>query len=174
MTKLLSSKILHDGFFQLKQDLLEHSSGEIHPYTTLVLPVDAASVLAKDEAGRWILNREYRYPTGKHLLGAPGGRIDPNENPIDGARREFFEETGYWADHLEPLGVSYPFPGICNQRIHFFYAPRAIKKGSQKLDLLESIETELKTEEELRKEILSGGHVDGILCTALWYFQNSR
>jgi len=169
--KVHSSKFLHKEFFSLREDLLERSDGLKHSYTSLILPCDATVILAQDQEGRWILNREYRHPTGEILLGCPGGRLEPGENPITGGQREFFEETGYWSDDIQIIGTSYPFPGLCNQKIYFLLAKNAFKKGEQQLDPFEFIEVELKTHEELQEEIQKGHLIDSILCAALWYYQ---
>lgn len=167
--KVKSSKLLHSGFFSLRQDLLERADGLTHHYTSIILDNDAVVILAQTSDGLWILNREYRHPTGKTLLGPPGGRLEKGEDPLSGAQRELFEETGYWSDELILLGSCHPFPGICDQKLHYTLAKNAHKKGAQKLDPFEFIEVELKTDAELRAEIRSGANVDGNLCIALWY-----
>lgn len=167
--KIQSSCLLYKGLFDVRQDLLEKNDGGFHSYTSLILSIDATATIAQTEEGKWVVNREYRHPTGEYILGCPGGRLEEGEDPLFGAQRELFEETGYWSDEIVLTGCCYPFPGICNQKIYYFWAKNAVKKGPQKLDPFEYIEPELKTDEELRREILSGVHVDAILCTALWY-----
>jgi ADP-ribose pyrophosphatase len=167
--KVQSSELAYHGFFDIQKDVLERADGLTHAYTSLILSTDAAAVLAQDREGLWILNREYRHPTGQFLLGCPGGRLEVGEDPLVGGARELFEETGYWSDEIVLLGSSYPFPGLCNQVIYYLYAKNAFKKGEQHLDPFEFIQVELKTDEELREEIRKGVNIDGILCTALWY-----
>lgn len=167
--KVKSSQIVYKGYFDLRQDILEKHDGQTLAYTSLIIPTHAAAILAQDKSGRWILNREYRYPTGESLLGCPGGRLERGEDPIEGGRRELFEETGYWADEMILMGCNYPFPGVTDQKIYYLLAKNARLKGEQKLDPFEFIETELKTDTELREEIRRTHTVDGILCTALWY-----
>jgi ADP-ribose pyrophosphatase len=165
-----SSRILHKGFLELREDLLQRPDGLTHPYTTLLLGADAAVVLAQDTSGQWVLNREYRHPTRDYLIGCPGGRLEPGEDPLEGGKREFFEETGYLADDLALLGCCHPFPALCDQKIYFIHAKRAIKKGEQKLDKFEFIETVLMSDAQLREAIKNGLAVDGVLCTALLYY----
>jgi ADP-ribose pyrophosphatase len=167
--KVHSSKLVFEGFFNVRVDMLEDRSGGVHPYSSLILPTDAAAILAQDTEGRWILNREYRHPAGEFLLGCPGGRLEPGEDPVLGGQRELFEETGYWSDEIEVIGCSHPFPGICNQKLYYLFAKNSVKKGEQRLDPFERIEVELKTDEELKKAIRSSDRIDAILCAALWY-----
>lgn len=170
--KVQSTKIIYSGVFDLRQDLLERHDGITHPYTSVIISDDAAIVLAQTTEGLWIVNREYRHPTGKVLLGPPGGRLEKGEDPKIGGQRELFEETGYWSDEITIIGCCHPFPGISDQKIYYLHAKNAVKKGAQKLDLFEFIQTELKTDEELRKEISSSHDIDGNLCTALWYLEH--
>ncbi len=167
--KIANSQLIYSGYFNLKQDLLERADGLTHAYTSLTLSGDAVAVIAQTHDGFYILNREYRHPIGKALLGPPGGKLEEGEDPILGGQRELFEETGYWSDEIVVVGCSHPFPGLCDQKIHYLYAKNAMKRSGQKLDPFEFIETELKTDEELRKELQNGTSVDGNLCTALWY-----
>lgn len=172
--KIHESHTPYSAFFEVREDLLHNERGEKTYFSSLILRTDAVAVLAKTGEGLWILNREYRHPGGEVLLGCPGGRLEPGEDPRLGGQRELFEETGYWADELEVMGISYPFPGICNQKIYFLGAKGAVKRGEQRLDPFEFIEVELKGDEELKREIRETHRVDGILCAALWYHHNFK
>ena len=60
-------------------------------------------------------------PSNRHIM--PGGRLEPYETPVDAARREVLEETGWNLACLRPIGIlhytyvdpipegwSYPYP----------------------------------------------------------------
>lgn len=168
LPRIASSRIIPGNFFSLREDLLEHEDGLIHPYMTLMC-ADATAVLAQTSDGYWILNREYRHAAGEILLGCPGGRLEPGEDPLSGGKREFLEETGYWSDDAILIGCCYPFPGLCNQKIYYIWIKNAIKVENQALDPLERIETEILTDAELKAKIRDNAKIDGILLTALWY-----
>ena len=172
--KVKSSNIVYNGFFDVKEDILERSDGKTGSYTSLLMSVDAAIVLAQDVEGRWILNREYRHPTKKIILGCSGGRLEKGENPLLAAQRELFEETGYWSDEIRSIGSCYQSPAISDQIIHYFFAPNAMKTGKQKLDPLEYIETCLMTQEELLRAMQENIPIDGSLFTALWLWKSSQ
>ncbi|MBI5273057.1 MAG: NUDIX hydrolase [Chlamydiia bacterium] len=163
-----SSRIIHDGFFSLREDILERADGYKGSFTSVICG-DAVAIIAQTREGLWVLNREYRHATGEILLGCPGGRLEPGEDPLTGGKREFFEETGYSSDEIILLGSCYPFPGICNQKIHYLFAKNAERKSDQQLDPFEFIETALLTQEALQKHIHDGAPVDGVLLTALLY-----
>lgn len=48
---------------------------------------------------------------GQGKLNAPGGRVQPDEAPEDGAKREVYEETGLTVNTLTEHGVLYFFFG---------------------------------------------------------------
>lgn len=171
--KIKQSHQTRSGFYALRHDLLENSQGATLTYTSLLLP-SAVAILAQTSDGLYILNREYRHPTEQILLGPPGGRLDPGEDPVEGARRELFEETGYWSDEIEIVGSAHPFPGICDQKIFYVWAKNAYPKSKQNLEPFEFIEVELKSDTELRAELKKGVNIDGNLCIALWFKDHYR
>jgi ADP-ribose diphosphatase len=95
---------------------------------------DWVNVVARDPAGRILFVRQYRFGVDDVTLELPGGVIDPGEAPEAAARRELFEETGHRADELVPLGSAHANPALQNNRIHFFYAPRAEPAGDAAFD----------------------------------------
>ena len=81
-----------------------------------------AAVVAVDADGKVLLVRQWRPAVGAALLELPAGLVDPGETPIDCARRELAEETGFSARHIEPLVSFYSSPGFCTELLHVFVA----------------------------------------------------
>ncbi len=171
--KVKHSELLYSDYFDLRKDLLERPDGQTHPYTSLILSFNSVAVLARTKEGLWVLNREYRHPTGKTLLGLPGGRLEKDEDPVIGGMRELIEETGFTSEKVKVMGCCHPFPGLCDQKIHYLLALDAYHKTNTAHEPFEFIEVELKTDDELHREIDNGGDIDGNLCTALWYYSRS-
>ncbi len=165
---ILSSRIAYQGFFQVKEDqLCQNNITRAH--ASLILPADAAVILAKTKDDLYILNYEYRHPTGQFLLGCPGGLFEPNEDPLEAAKRELLEETGYTSNNFHLMGSAYPCPGICNQKIYYFLALNTTYQQPPTPDPGEIIETQFKTHNELISCIQTAPNIDAILCTALLY-----
>ncbi len=57
----------------------------------------AVGVVAVDDAGRLLLVGQHRYPLDEYSWEIPEGGASPDEEPVEGARRELREETGYEA-----------------------------------------------------------------------------
>lgn len=84
--------------------------------------VPGAAVVAVDADGQVLLVRQLRPAVEAHLLELPAGLVDPGEEPIDTARRELEEETGFVAANVEPLLRCYTSPGFCTELMHIFVA----------------------------------------------------
>ncbi|MCI0519347.1 MAG: NUDIX hydrolase, partial [Chloroflexi bacterium] len=84
-------------------DTLEiHGKRRRHFY--LASPVEAVATVGLTPQGEILLTRQYRHPIQQVIYDLPAGRLNPGEAPIDGARREFEEETGYYPQSMIPLG----------------------------------------------------------------------
>lgn len=163
-----SSEMVHEGYFNVRTDLLQRDGKTLH-YTVVLTGCDAAVVLAQDEQKRLIINSEYRHPVGKYILSSPGGRVEKGEDPEICAKRELREETGYEAENLQLIGSSYPLPAICDQKIYYFFCEKACKVQEPERDPFEYMKTEFIPEKKLLKMISEGAEIDGVLCTALHF-----
>jgi ADP-ribose pyrophosphatase len=165
-----SSEIIFNEYFKIKKDRLRYEQGDIYHYYTLLINPIAVMVLAMTFDGKWVINREYRHPTGQILLSCPGGLKEREETVLQCAQRELLEETGYEAKAFEIIGESYPFPGIAAQKTVFVKALQATLKNPPNLEKGECIETLLLTNDSLKDQIRKGACVDGLLCTALFFY----
>ena len=85
-----------------------------HAACVVIVPVDSN--------GDILMVRQYRYATGRSLLEAPAGRVEPGESPDDCAQRELQEEVGYAAGSLLSLGGFWMSPGFCTEYMHAYLA----------------------------------------------------
>lgn len=58
-------------------------------------------------------------PDREGMLGMAGGQMDGGEKPVESAKREFFEETGYTVGKLTHI-TSQKFPGRLMFSLHYF------------------------------------------------------
>lgn len=80
------------------------------------------SVLPVDDEGNVYLVRQYRCAFDCEVLEIPAGKLEKGEEPLEAAKRELKEETGFSAAELIPLGEYWPTVGYCSERIYLYLA----------------------------------------------------
>lgn len=86
-----------------------------------------------------ILVEQYRFGISAPTLEIPGGIIDAGEDPMESAKRELLEETGFAGGDWESLGSISSNPAIFSNFTHFFLCRNCEKVSGQNLDLNERI-----------------------------------
>lgn len=83
----------------------------------------SVAIVALDSAERVLLLRQYRHAASRQLWEIPAGLRDKDgEPPLDTARRELMEETGYRAQRWDTLVDLFTTPGVSNERVRIFLA----------------------------------------------------
>ena len=114
-----------------------------------------------------VLIKQYRHAIRKFIWEIPAGTLDPNESPINCARRELIEEIGYSATDWHQLGTITPLPGCSDERIHIFLA-LDLKPAQQELDDDEMINVHKMNLSEAMQMILAGEISDGKTISGLF------
>lgn len=122
------------------------------PWFTLEL-LDWVCIAAVTADGRWILVRQHRQGVNDLTIETAGGIVDPGEDPAESALRELREETGWEADHAEPLGWIHPNPALQGNRCHLYLARDARPVDGWKAAEDEITEPVVMTETELRRAL---------------------
>ena len=118
---------------------------------------DWATILAVTKQQEVVLVRQYRHGAQKVILELPGGAMEAeDESPMQAARRELLEETGYASDNFIQIGCVSPNPANQTNLIYSFLALDAEKVGGQDLDATEDIEVVLKPLEEVIRKAKTG------------------
>lgn len=83
----------------------------------------AVIVLAVDEQERALVLHQYRHAASTRFVELPAGLLDqPDEDPVEAARRELQEEGLLLADHWEHLVSVHPSPGFSSERMELYLA----------------------------------------------------
>ncbi|MBR6700407.1 MAG: NUDIX hydrolase [Firmicutes bacterium] len=120
----------------------------------------AVAIVPVKDDGSVVMVRQYRIAVEEELLEIPAGLMDPGEEPLETAKRELKEETGYTAEKWTHMTEFYPTAGFCNEYIHIFLA-EGLTPGETSFDETENIEMEEYSMEELLKMIKTGEVHDG-------------
>lgn len=140
-----------------KREIIEHSGG--------------VAILAIHD-DKIILVEQYRKAVEKNLYEIPAGKIEPNEDPLEGAKRELIEETGYEAQNLKFILNFYSSPGFSNEMIHLFIADSFNFVGAcpDEDEYIETIEIPI---EDAFSMVLKGEIVDAKTIIALLYLMKN-
>jgi ADP-ribose pyrophosphatase len=137
--ELIASRRMYEGrIVNVRVDTLNTPRGE-HAYEVFEHS-GAVAVIVAPSPTTLVLVRQYRAPLQRYTWEVCAGGIDPGEEPLDAARRELREETGYRARSLRRLWSAYTAPGFCTELLHFFVADD-VESGATDFDEGEDIET---------------------------------
>lgn len=116
-----------------------------------------------------VMVRQWRHGTRTIELETPGGLIDTHESPLECARRELLEETGYRAGHLVLIGQGHPNPAIQNNRQFYVLATGCTQSGAAALDSSEDVAVELVPLDHIA-EMTRAGTISHLIVIAAFYF----
>lgn len=129
----------------------------------------AVAVLALHE-GKMIVVEQFRKPLERSLVEIPAGKLDAGEQPIEAARRELEEETGFRCDSLRPVCSFYTSPGFADEILHLYLADNLVP-GEVHLDEDEFLDIQLITLEQAQQFIADGSIRDAKTITAVYAWQ---
>ena len=146
---VIESKTSQLGRFCICLDTVA-KNGATYPYS-FVKQNNSVGILGFVD-NKIILIRQYRHTVHSYEYEIPGGGVDVGEEPIDTAKREMLEETGYSIDFIENLGHYYPSPGSSNEVSYLFMA-RCHKVQEPRYEPLEYVNVEIVDIDEFVKMI---------------------
>lgn len=162
--KILESR---HPFPKFRMDSCELPSGK--PYKAYVFEFDSwANVVALTKNNEVVLVKQYRHGVQEVLLELPGGVVDDGENPLEGAKRELMEETGYSAGNIIEVGRIFPNPAIQQNTLYCYLATDVELTGEQHLDDAEEIEVHLVPLDELIEMVRQGKFLHALNVAVLF------
>lgn len=169
--KTLERKSIYKGnITEYEVQTVELPNGE-EAVREIVWHDDAASVFALVD-DRLVCVKQYRKPIEKVSVELPCGLVEEGEKPVDGAAREFEEETGYRANELTYITEFYNSPGFTNEKL-YIYEASDIEKVDNPLpqDDDENLELVFLTYEEAWQYLEEGLISDSKTVFALYYWK---
>jgi len=117
-------------------------------------------IAAVDEENNIYLVEQFRYPLREVTLEVVAGKLEKGEDPLEAAIRELSEEAGLKTASIRQVGILYPSPGYCSEKLYLYLATE-LQEGEQHLDdgeFLKCIKVPLSTAVEM---VVSDQIVDG-------------
>ena len=121
----------------------------------------AAAVVAVNDDRKMLLVTQFRYPIHTDIKEIPAGLVDEGETPLEAAKRELNEETGYEAKEWTLLTSPYSSPGSHDEVIHIFAASGLKRISGQSLDEFEELTFDMVPFDEALEKVKNGEIRDG-------------
>jgi len=156
--KTLSRELILDcgKFLKIEKHSVELPDGRIINDWPWVITPDYVNVVALTPDKKFICFRQVKYAVEGTSLAVVGGFVDPNEIPLEAAKRELIEETGYETKRWMFLGEYSVDANRGAGKGNLFLALDAVKKNEPISDDLEEQEFLLLSRDEIINALRDG------------------
>ena len=169
--KVLKSEYLFKRpWLTVRRDCVELPDGRQNPEFYVLEYPDWVNVIAITEDGQFVMERQYRHGLGKTCFEIPAGGMEKDETPLEAAKRELMEETGYgegeWTNIMNVSGNS----STTNNISHCFVAKGVKKISGQHLDSTEDLEIVLLSRDQVKDLMVNDQIRQSLMAAPLWRF----
>jgi len=152
--KIGTKTLVELGEVRLYEDKLVSRTGIRNNHLRLMLH-DFSIIVPLLSNNRLVVEWNYRHVTGGWELELPAGLIEKGESPLDCAKRELQEETGYTGSNWKKAGWVHTLPGITGQKAFVFLA-RNLKPGPSRREASEMMRIETVSVREAYRMLRAG------------------
>jgi len=174
-TVLETEYLIRRPWLTARRDVAQLPDGRINPeYYVLEYP-DWVNIIAITTEGEFVLERQYRHGLGNTCYELPCGVIEKGETPLEAAKRELLEETGFSGGEWQEWMTLSPNPATSNNLAHSFLAVGVTKTSGQHLDPTEDIDVYLKSAQFVKELLENNQILQALMAAPLWkYFSTNR
>ncbi|MCX6078569.1 MAG: NUDIX hydrolase [Chloroflexi bacterium] len=152
----------------LRVDKCELPNGSI--IETMILEYGTwATIVGITKQQEVILIQQYRHGAGRVIWEFPGGVVDQDESPLQAAKRELLEESGYSSATWIETGMVSANPDTHTNLIHTFLALDIEKVAAQNLDDTEEIDVFPTPLDEVIQMAIKGELLQSMQVSALFF-----
>ena len=175
--KVISSRNVLDlgPWLKVRQEEVELPNGRRIPTWFVLEFPDWINVIAITKDGKMVMEDQYRHALGETHYEICAGVVDPGETPLEAAKRELSEETGFGGGHWEPFMVLSPNPTNHNNHSYTFLATGVEPLEAQHQEQTADIHVHLMEPSEVKEILEQGGIVQALHAAPLWkYFASEK
>lgn len=146
----------HSKYLRVENHTVKLPDGQIIPDWAWVIIPSAAIILAVTDDNKFLCFRQTKYAIEGTSLAPVGGMLEPNETPLDAAKRELIEEMGYKSSNWVNLGSHILDPNRGVATMHLFLALNSKRVAEPDSDDLEDQEILLLSQAEVENALKAG------------------
>lgn len=169
-----SEYIIKRPWLTARCDRLLMPNGNINPEFYVLEYPSWVNVVAITDDSRFVMVRQYRHGLGVISTELCAGVVEDGEEPIDAAKRELLEETGYTGGEWSLQCVISGNPSTTSNLTYCFLATGVTPTGTQHLDATEDIEVLTLSRSELLDMMERDEMKQALMLAPLWrYFYHT-
>ena len=173
--KILTTEyLIRRPWLTARRDKVQLPDGRVNPEYYVVEYPDWVNVIAITTEGKFVMERQYRHAVGMTCYELPCGVMEAGETPLEAAKRELLEETGYAGGTWQEWMTLSPNPATSNNLAHSFLAVGVTKVSGQKLDATEDIDVYLKRPEFVQQLLEENQILQALMAAPLWKYFSGR
>lgn len=166
-----SKRILSIGpWLNVRQETVELPSGKQIPTWFVLEFPDWINVIAITRDGQFVMEDQYRHALGETHMEICAGVVDPGETPLEAAKRELSEETGFGGGNWELYMKLSPNPTNHNNLSWTFLATDVEPLEQQHQEQTEDIRVHLLSRAELEQVLREGEIIQALHAAPLWKY----
>jgi len=167
---LESEYLIRRPWLTARRDKVQLPSGTVHPEYYILEYPSWINVIAITADGRFLMVEQYRHGLQEVFTELVAGVMEAGEEPVEAAKRELMEETGYGNGEWELLTVLSQNPSTTTNLTYCFVATGVEQVSTQHLDATEDIEVKLLSEEEVKSMLLNDELKQALMAAPLWKY----
>ena len=170
-----SEYLFRRPWLTVRHDKVRLPDGRINPEFYVLEYPDWVNIIAITADGEFVMERQYRHGLDKTCYELAAGVVEDGETPLEAARRELEEETGYGGGEWKELMLISGNPSTTSNLTHCFLAVGVEKVSAQHLDNTEDLSVCLLALDQVRQLLVSDKIRQSLMAAPLWkYFAENR
>lgn len=167
---LESEYLIRRPWLTARRDKVQLPSGTVHPEYYILEYPSWVNVIAITVDGQFLMVEQYRHGLQDVFTELVAGVMEDGEEPIEAAKRELMEETGYGKGDWKLLTVLSQNPSTTTNLTYCFLATGVEPVSVQHLDATEDIEIRLLSEDEVKAMLLNDELKQALMAAPLWKY----